>query len=143
MDEALEIDGEEINRINAWRRGIVASNDENSEIASVGTSVDGEFITPIAASMRGMETRENILAGMSERERRKVEKKREKKENKEIKERRKTARKAITSGGSGSEMGSEKSGSSKRSSKQGIMEEDSRSALVKVKKPSPLRRLLA
>ncbi|KAF7507910.1 hypothetical protein GJ744_009944 [Endocarpon pusillum] len=143
MDEALEINGEEINRINAWRRGIVASNDEKSDIASVGTSVDGEFITPIAASMRGMETRENILAGMSERESRRVEKKREKKESKEIKERRKTARKAITNGGSGSEMGSEKSGSSKRSSKLGIMAEDSRRALVKVKKPSPLRRLLA
>ncbi len=145
MDEALEIDGEEINRINAWRRGIVATDDDHSEIASVGTSVDGEFITPIAASMRGMETREDILAGMSEKERRKVEKKREKKEHKEIKERRKTAKKAITSGGSGSgsEIGSEKSGTSKRSSKLSIMADESRRALVHVKKPSPLRRLLA
>lgn len=46
MDELLEI-GTEFDRIETWRAGVA-----NIESASVGTSVDGEFITPEAAAMR-------------------------------------------------------------------------------------------
>lgn len=46
MDEMMEIDGEEINRINAWRRGIVLPAADGDDTVSVATSVDGEFITP-------------------------------------------------------------------------------------------------
>ena len=128
MDEALEIDADEINRINAWRRGIVASgDDEDRGFASAGTSVDGEFITPLAASMTGMETRQRLPAGLSGKERKKWEKKEAKKENKERKKGKKS--------GSSSELASEKSGS--------VRDKDPRKILAKGKKPSPLRRLLA
>ena len=136
MEDMLEIDGAEINRINQWRRGIVA---DDTEIASAGTSVDGEFITPLAASMRGMETREDFMAaGLSDKERRK----REKKANKQRKKEKERGAKAK----SGDDARSEKtegssSTSSRRSSRLG--EDLRRRALVKVKKPSPLRRLLA
>jgi hypothetical protein len=134
MEEMLEIDGDEINRINQWRRGILAEDGTGSEIGSVGTSVDGEFITPLAASMRGMETREDLLAGLTDKEK----KKRAKKENKQKK-------KVLSIKAKSDDVASEKSegstSSSKRSSRLG--EDLRRRALVKVKKPSPLRRLLA
>jgi hypothetical protein len=142
MDEMMEIDGDEIGRINAWRRGIVAPEGADAETASVGTSVDGEFITPLAASMRGMETREDLL---SERERKKRVKKEVKKENKENKERKKKSKNLLTAA-SGSEVGSEKSGSEHSSRSQKLLlgpGEGLRRVSAKVKKPSPLRRLLA
>jgi hypothetical protein len=142
MDEMMEIDGDEIGRINAWRRGIVAPEGADAETASVGTSVDGEYITPLAASMRGMETREDLL---SERERKKRAKKEVKKENKENKERKKKSKNLLTAA-SGSEVGSEKSGSEHSSRSQKLLlgpGEGLRRVSVKVKKPSPLRRLLA
>ncbi|KAI9796355.1 MAG: hypothetical protein M1833_006360 [Piccolia ochrophora] len=45
MAELQEIGGD-VNRIDAWRRGVTEIGDD-----SVGTSVDGEFITPEAAAM--------------------------------------------------------------------------------------------
>lgn len=45
MDEMLEI-GTDVSSIDTWRRGIAAA-----EAESVGTSVDGEFITPQAANL--------------------------------------------------------------------------------------------
>lgn len=45
MDEMLEFDGD-ISRIDSWRRGIAQVEEQ-----SVGTSVDGEFITPQAAAL--------------------------------------------------------------------------------------------
>jgi hypothetical protein len=45
MDEMLELGGD-VNKIENWRRGIA-----ETEVESTGTSVDGEFITPQAASM--------------------------------------------------------------------------------------------
>ncbi len=139
MDEMMEVDGDEIGRINKWRRGIVAPGEEG-ETASVGTSVDGEFITPLAASMRGIETGEDPLAGLSEKERKKRVKKEVKREGKERK------KKAGKKGGSGSEVGSEKSDTSSRRFPKLLLPgptEDARKALAMVKKPSPLRRLLA
>ncbi|MCJ1469722.1 hypothetical protein MMC07_008363 [Pseudocyphellaria aurata] len=45
VDEMLEI-GRDIDRIDNWRRGIA-----EMEVQSIGTSVDGEFITPTAAAL--------------------------------------------------------------------------------------------
>lgn len=45
MDEMLEIGGD-VNRIDSWRRGIAEVEEQ-----SIGTSVDGEFITPTAAAL--------------------------------------------------------------------------------------------
>lgn len=143
MDEMMEVDSEEISRINTWRRGIAAAGQEG-DTASVATSVDGEFITPLAASMRGMETREDLLGikGLSEKERKKRAKKEVKKTEKQAKKGKKTVRMSE----SGSEVRSEKTGSvaSRRSSPKLLLPtEHSPNALAKVKMPSPLRRLLA
>ncbi|MCJ1266092.1 hypothetical protein MMC22_005974 [Lobaria immixta] len=45
MEEMLEIGGD-VNRIDNWRRGIAEVEEQ-----SIGTSVDGEFITPTAAAL--------------------------------------------------------------------------------------------
>ena len=45
MDELLEISGD-VSRIDTWRRGIAEVEEQ-----SVGTSIDGEFITPHAAAL--------------------------------------------------------------------------------------------
>jgi hypothetical protein len=47
MDEAMVYDGIEMGSIESWRRGIA-----DAETASIGTSVDGEFITPEAARQK-------------------------------------------------------------------------------------------
>lgn len=90
--------------------------------------------------MRGMETREDLLAqGLSDKER----KKRVKKENKDVKKNTKAERKRLENS---SEVPSEKSESSSRrsaSTRLTDLREDGRRALIKVKRPSPLRRLLA
>lgn len=137
MEDMLEIDGEEINRINQWRRGIMIDESEVSSVA--GTSVEGEFITPLAASMRGMETREDLLAaGLSDKER----KKREKKENKQRKKEKGRSIKARSEDDDARTEKTERSSSSPSRSTR-LAEDFRRKALVKVKKPSPLRRLLA
>lgn len=53
MDELLEV--EDISRIENWRRGIT-----EAEAQSVGTSVDGEFITPQAAALSRLNLNEEI-----------------------------------------------------------------------------------
>ena len=52
MDEMLEVGGD-VNRIESWRRGI-----SEAEVESLGTSVDGEFITPQAAAMSRLDLQE-------------------------------------------------------------------------------------
>ena len=56
VDEMLEI-GQDVNRIEHWRRGIAdvggGPAGADDETASVGTSVEGEYITPIAAASMG------------------------------------------------------------------------------------------
>jgi hypothetical protein len=47
VDEMMEIGGD-INHIDSWRKGIA-----DAEMESLGTSVDGEFITPEAARQSG------------------------------------------------------------------------------------------
>lgn len=50
VDEMLELElNSSISRVEKWRRGVA-----ESEAHSVGTSVDGEFITPTAAAMSGI-----------------------------------------------------------------------------------------
>ena len=52
MDEMIEIGGD-ANRIENWRRGI-----SEAQESSVGTSVEGEFITPMAANLSRLNLRE-------------------------------------------------------------------------------------
>ena len=56
MDEMLEVGGD-VSRIDNWRRGIA-----EVEAQSVGTSVDGEFITPHAAAMSRLDLSEGVGA---------------------------------------------------------------------------------
>lgn len=113
MDEMVEIGGD-VSRIDNWRRGIAEEQEQ-----SIGTSVDGEFITPHAAALSQLNLNE---ARASETTRKEVGS---------------GSKKASSSKGE-SEKGSKKStkgssrGSSKASSK-GTKKDK------KVKKPSPLR----
>lgn len=56
MDEMLEIGGD-VSRIDSWRRGIA-----EVEGQSIGTSVDGEFITPQAAALSRINLQETATA---------------------------------------------------------------------------------
>lgn len=49
MDEVMELN-QSCSRVEMWRRGVA-----DVEAASVGTSVDGEFITPRAAALSGID----------------------------------------------------------------------------------------
>lgn len=114
MDEMVEIGGD-VGRIDNWRRGIAEEQE-----CSIGTSVDGEFITPQAAALSQLNLDE---ARVSETRR---------------KDLRSDSKKRTSKSKSGSEKGSEKG--SKNSSKA-----DSRASSKgtkkdkKVRKPSPLR----
>lgn len=113
QDEMLEI-GADVNRIEHWRRGI--ADTEYSETASVATSVEGEFITPIAAASRGdLRMAPRVHDVQSGRKWKKSKKDKKEKSEKRSK---------TSSRGSSSAMG----------------DKDAK-ALVKVKKPSPLRRM--
>ncbi|KAL1966954.1 hypothetical protein VTN77DRAFT_3698 [Rasamsonia byssochlamydoides] len=48
-DELMELQSEHLSRVEMWRRGVA-----DAEAMSVGTSVDGEYITPTAAAMSGI-----------------------------------------------------------------------------------------
>jgi len=135
MDEMLDVG--ELDRIEHWRRGIAdVEAAETGSVVSEVTSVEGEFITPLAA--RSMGHLPQSEGG----------KKKKKKEEKEEKKKEKKHRKKDKDG-LGSEVGSEASKSSRRSSKTRDKEEKlsvpgaplKDRALVKVKKPSPLRRM--
>ncbi len=104
VDEMLEI-GVDVNRIDSWRRGIAEVEEQ-----SVGTSVDGEFITPTAASMSRLN-----LQDAADGSRRKH-------------------RSSRTVYESGSSSGSKKSSKGPKSSKTAKSTKEK-----KAKKPSPLR----
>lgn len=108
MDEMVEIGGD-VNRIHNWRRGIAEEQEQ-----SVGTSVDGEFITPHAAALSQFSLHENIEAET-----------RRKRSGRE-------SRKGNSSKG-GSEQGS------KKSSNDGSKGSRKEKKEKKPKKPSPLR----
>lgn len=124
VDELMEI-GKDVNRIEHWRRGIAdVGLQADDETASVATSVEGEFITPIAARSMGhlpMDPRLGDVKGEKKRRKSRKEGKRET-----------------------SERSSKGSKTSSRASGQGShfsASEKGDRALVKVKKPSPLRRM--
>ena len=54
MEEMIELTAD-VSRIDQWRRGIAVA-----EAESAGTSVDGEFITPTAASMSKLNLRDEV-----------------------------------------------------------------------------------
>lgn len=49
-EELLELQSEHLSRVEVWRRGVA-----DYEASSVGSTVDGEFITPTAAMMSGLD----------------------------------------------------------------------------------------
>lgn len=119
MDEAIDVD--ELSHIDKWRRGIADSafdpDDDARTVISNGTSVEGEFITPIAA--RSLGHLPDTMRGEKAKKDRKA-----KKEDKESSKKKKKSSSA-------------KSVSSKGSSRLAPGER----TVVKVKKPSPLRRM--
>jgi len=118
VDEMLDVN--ELSRIEHWRRGI----SDASDTASVATSVEGEFITPMAAASMG----HLPLPRERDEARHKERKRKEKKKHKHRGEDDDADRTVV---------GSETSTRSKTSSRS----EKREKALVKVKKPSPLRRM--
>lgn len=118
MDEMLDVN--ELSRIEHWRRGI----SDTSDTASVATSVEGEFITPMAAASMG-----HLPLPRDRSEDQHGERKREGKKKKH-------KHRSLDEDDS-TVVGSETSTRSKKSSKS----EKREKALVKVKKPSPLRRM--
>ena len=106
VDEMIEL-GVDVNRIDNWRRGI-----SEIEEQSVGTSADGEFITPMAANMSRLNLEEEKAANTSRR----------------------THRSSRAAKESASSSGSKKSSRSSKSSKPSKSMKEK-----KTKKPSPLR----
>lgn len=130
MDEMINV--EELSRIEHWRRGIADSQFEEmtrsetrSEVssASQATSVEGEYITPAAAKSLGH-------LPMPKRQQSKDDSGRSRKEGGERRRRRRHGN-ATESGYPASKSSSSKVGEESRKDR----------ALVKVKKPSPLRRM--
>ncbi len=129
MDEALDVG--ELDRIEHWRRGIAdADAAETASVISTATSVEGEYITPMAARSMGH---------ISQSESRKEKKKRNKDEKKEKKHRKKTK---DTEAGTDVTKGSRRSSKSESTEKFSVGQRAGALrdlAMVKVKKPSPLR----
>jgi len=123
VDEMLEI-GQDVNRIEHWRRGIADAGTQvggDEDTASVATSVEGEFITPIAAASMGHLPMDPRMREMKEGKKSKKSKKESKKEK--------------------SERSSSKASSKGPGSHLSASGEKSERGLIKVKKPSPLRRM--
>ena len=120
MDEMLEIGGD-VSAIDNWRRGIAEAEEQ-----SVGTSVDGEFITPEAFTLSKLNLNDKSTSS-------------------EVRSReaRSGTRKSGRSKGPASETSSSSRTGSKRSSRgssKGSEVGDSKGKKeTKVKKPSPLR----
>jgi hypothetical protein len=62
MDEMIEL-GSDVSRIESWRRGIA-----EAEASSIGTSVEGELITPKAAKLRAKMREEGVRESQREAE---------------------------------------------------------------------------
>jgi hypothetical protein len=124
VDEMLEI-GQDVNRIEHWRRGIAdaATHVGDDDVASVATSVEAEFITPIAAASMGHLPVDPKMREVKEG--RKSSKKDSKKERTREKSERSSSK--ASSKGPGTHLAS----GSERGDR----------AVIKVKKPSPLRRM--
>jgi hypothetical protein len=130
VDEMIDV--HELDRIEHWRRGIADA--ETASVApsvapSVATSVEGEFITPMAArSMGHLPTPRDRSEG-SHREQSREERKKKKK-HRRVEQLEDDPERTVV----GSESSSKSRGS--KSSKR-------EKALLKVKKPSPLRRIFS
>jgi hypothetical protein len=121
------IDVHELDRIEHWRRGI-ADAETASVAPSVATSVEGEFITPMAArSMGHLPTPRDRSAGSHQE---KSREERKKKKHRRVEQLEDDPERTVV----GSESSSKSRGS--KSSKR-------EKVLVKVKKPSPLRRIFS
>lgn len=119
-DEMLDV--HELDRIDNWRRGI-----PDTETASVATSVEGEFITPLAAaSVRDLRQTQ-----------REVDDSRERKRGDKKKHRHRDQDDDATASIADSESTSRSKHSSRRKA------EKKEKALVKAHKPSPLRRIFS
>ncbi len=116
MDEMLEIGGD-VSTIDNWRRGIAEVEEQ-----SVGTSVDGEFITPEAFTLSKLSLNDKLTSERGEKE---------------------IGRESRRSGSTkGSDETSSKTSSrrSSRGSSKGSAQGDSKGRKEKkAKKPSPLR----
>ncbi|KPI34430.1 uncharacterized protein AB675_1389 [Cyphellophora attinorum] len=126
MDEMLEV--KELDRIEHWRRGIADVGDEAYEasIVSGATSVEGEFITPMAARSMG-----HLVPEETKKEKKERKKKAKDDEKREKKDKKSNSRSEVRS--EVSSKGSEK----RRKSRV----EDVKGKEIVVKKPSPLRRM--
>ena len=126
MDEMLEIGGD-VSRIDNWRRGIAEVEEH-----SVGTSVDGEFITPQAAALSRLNLNESRPTGLR---------------RKEVGSGSKKTSTQASSSKHGSESASRASSktSSKAPSKSSSSKpkKEKKEKEKKVKKPSPLRLMLS
>ena len=120
MDEMLELGGD-VSTIDNWRRGIAEAEEQ-----SVGTSVDGEFITPEAFSLSKLDLNDKSTSGVVERD---------------VASGSRRSRSAKGSGKTSSRSGSKRSsrGSSRGSSKGSEQGESTGKKEKKAKKPSPLR----
>ena len=118
MDEMLELRGD-VSRIDTWRRGIAEAEEQ-----SVGTSIDGEFITPHAAAL----SRLNLNDGESKASGRKHRSSRSNKDSE-------------TSSSKMSSSSSSKASKTAKSSKE--KREKTEKKEKKEKKPSPLRLMLS
>ena len=116
VDEMLEIGGD-VSLIDNWRRGIA-----EAEERSVGTSVDGEFITPEAFTLSKLDLNDKSASEI----RRKEAGSRSKKSS-------------STKGASAPSSKTASRGSSRESSKRSEQEGSKGKKEKKVKKPSPLR----
>ena len=115
MEELLEIGGD-VSRIDTWRRGIAEVEEQ-----SVGTSVDGEFITPTAAALSRLNLNEEVDRGSRRKHR---------------------SSKAASETESALSKKSNSSKSSK-SAKSGKSKKEKEKVEKKTKKPSPLRMIFS
>ena len=123
MEEMIEIGGD-ANRIDNWRRGIA-----EEQTHSLGTSVDGEFITPQAAALSRLNLAETKAPSRGEA-----------KERKKPGSSRSGSEVPSRSGSkSGSKAGSKASSTKSRSKDGGSSTSSKEKKEKKVKKPSPLR----
>ena len=120
MDEMLELGGD-VSTIDNWRRGIAEAEEQ-----SVGTSVDGEFITPEALSLSKLDLNGRGSSGVREKDG-------------EGGSRRSGSTKGSGKKSSRSHSKRSSKGSSKASSKGSEQGESTDKKEKKAKKPSPLR----
>ena len=123
MDEMLELGGD-VSMIDNWRRGIAEAEEQ-----SVGTSVDGEFITPEAFSLSKLDLSDKNTTEI-------------RKSDVESRSRRSGSTKGSGEASSKSESKRSSRGSSRASAKgseHGKSNEKKEKKEKKAKKPSPLR----